>query len=201
MTNRSTRLLVLSVLWMTATAGIWIKKAPTSTYNEDLARHRKNFKIRRKEASRDAQQEQSQKPMPIASLHPVNEKLDYLLEGRKRANQQASYITGLTIQVYTGSSREDALKVRSLLSQEKLHLQPEINHNKTNYTVRIGNFLDEKEAYPVYTLIKKRYPKAMIRPISLPNTPDIFTNKLMERTNAPAFASPTTEARGQDNQE
>ncbi|MEM9417147.1 MAG: SPOR domain-containing protein [Bacteroidota bacterium] len=190
-----------SLFLLNASSCISLTQTQQSAYSEDLAKHRKTFKIATRATPKAVYSRNKQKDIASASLQAVTEQLDYRLECKKLDNQKIKHIAGYTIQVYAGSSREAALKVRSLLSQDNLPLQPEINHNKTNYTVRVGNFLDKKEAYPVYVLIKQRYPKAIIRPISLANIPHIFTDKRMEGSNTPALTSPTTEGYDQDNQE
>ena len=189
--NSTLRLRVLLLL-MTATAGTWGKKAPLSTYSEDLAVHRKKFQISQQPVKQPSQKWSKKKPVYVLPVHAVTDQLDYLLACKKLASEQIKHILGYTIQVYAGGSREAAFKARNKLYMHYPAIKPEVKYNLPNYTVRIGNFLDQLEAYTVYTAIKKRMPQAIIRPIALANTPYVFTNRPAEQSGTPSLAIPTT---------
>ncbi len=181
------------LLLMTATAGTWGKKDPPSTYSEDLAVHRREFRISQQPVEKPSQKWSKKKPVYVIPMHAVTDQLDYLLAYKKLASEQIKHILGYTIQVYAGGSRKAAFRARNKLYIHYPAIKPEVKYDLPNYTVRIGNFLDQLEAYTVYTAIKKRMPQAIIRPIALANTPYVFTNKPAEKSGAPILAIPTTD--------
>ncbi len=180
MLDRSNRCLMFCILLllMTASTGTCVKKPSLSTYSEDLAIHRKNFQINQQPAAYPSKKKRKKETTCLIPLYTITDQLDYLLEQKKLANQQITHIQGYTIQVYVGSSREAAFKARHKLYIHYPAIQPEIQCDLPNYTVRLGNFLDQLEAYTVYTVIKKYMPQAMIRSIHLANTPHILQTSL-----------------------
>lgn len=170
------RLLVFTLLISISSCTL-LTQTQRGAYSEDLSKHRKTFKAKKitHDSSQPVQYWDTQKHIPITSLQAVTEQLDVLLERKKLASEQVRHITGYTIQVYTGGSREAAFKVRNQLLMHYAALKPEIKYNLPNYTVRIGKFLDKLEAYAVYAAIKKQMPQAIIRPISLVNAPRVFS--------------------------
>ena len=162
------------LLLVSASSCTSLTQTQQGTYSENLAKHRKTFKVTTRNDSKVAQHWDKDKYVPNASLQAVTEQLDYLLERKKLANQQIKHIAGYTIQVYAGGSREAAFKARNKLYKYYPHLQPEVKYDLPNYTVRVGKFLDKLELYSIYTAIKRKMPQAIIRPISLANTPYVL---------------------------
>ena len=188
------------LLLMIATAGTGGQRAPQSTYSEDLAVHRRPFQITPQRVEQPPQKWSQQKPTPITPIHAITDQLDYLLACKKVANEQIKHIPGYTIQVYAGGSREAAFRASHKLYLHYPALKPEVKYDLPNYTVRIGHFLDKLEAYTVYAAIKQCMPQAIIRPISLAHTPNVFTNQPAKGLAAPAPSTPTTDAREQGGQ-
>ena len=139
-------------------------------YHEDLSKHRKIFKATIQESNDTALPQPPQEVILMHSSQPVTEQLDDWLEEKKRSAQQVKQTSGFTIQVYKGKSRDNALKAKNQVHQYFPHLQPKVSYSATNYTVRVGNFLDRQETYEAYLLIKQKMRRAIIRPILLPNT-------------------------------
>jgi|688.fasta_scaffold208531_2 hypothetical protein len=164
------------LLLTTITAGTWCKKDPQSIYSENLAKHRRQFKLAKATTNRPTQKGYKRRAVHITPIHAVTDQLDYLLARKKAASEQVKYVHGYTIQAYTGGSREEAFKVKSKLYTHYAAITPEVTYDLPNYTVRLGKFLDKLEVYPVYAAIKKHIPQAIIRPIYFVNQPYIFNN-------------------------
>lgn len=159
------------LLLMAASSCTWVRKTQRSIYDEDLSKHRQTFKKATKDTFQAAQHWNDKNQPPRGSLQAVTEQLDDLLARRKLASERVKRITGYTIQVYAGGSREAAFKVRNKLHTHYPSLQPEIKYDLPNYTVRVGKFIEKLEAYTVYVMLKKHMSQAIIRPISFPNVP------------------------------
>jgi hypothetical protein len=163
-----------------ATAGTWCNTDTRDTYSESLAMHRKQFKAARPVVKKPGQTNHKKKPTHISPTHAITEQLDCLLARKKVSSEQLKHVQGHTIQVYTGSSRKEAFKVRNDLYTYYPTIVPEIVYDAPNYTVRLGKFLDILEAYPAYAVIRKRIPQAIIRPVYFMNKPRIFIDKQSE---------------------
>lgn len=164
------------LLLTTITAGTWFKKDPQSIYSENLAKHRRKFKLAKAATNKPTQTGHKRKAVHITPIHAVTDQLDYLLARRKTASEHVKYVHGYTIQAYTGGSREEAFKVKNKLYTHYATITPEVTYDLPNYTVRLGKFLDKLEVYPVYAAIKKHIPQAIIRPIYFVNQPHVFDN-------------------------
>lgn len=174
-TKRLTSLALL-LLVITSTAGTWRRKNAQSAYSENLAVHRKQFKITKTTNRKLGRKVYRKKTGYIPLVHAINDQLDYLLARKKAVNEKEKYILGYTIQVYAGRSREKAFQIKHKLYARYPTITPEVIYRLPNYTVSIGRFLDKLEAYPTYDTIRRWMPQAIIRPTSFINRPGIFLN-------------------------
>ena len=165
------------LLLTTTTGTTWCKKALESSYSESLAVHRKLFYTAHASVRKPTQPKNKKKPIYITPISAITDQLDLLLACKKAANERVKYIHGYTIQLYTGSSRDDAFKIRNKIYKYYPEITPEVIYDVPNYTVKIGKFLDKLEAYFMYGTIRKRVPQAIIRPIAFANQAHLFINK------------------------
>jgi len=177
------------VLLATVTAGAWCKKEVPDPYSENLAVHRRKFKVAKTTIRRTSLTTHKKKIRAVTPKHAINDQLDYLLARKKAVHEQAKYVQGYTIQVYSGGSREEAFKVKNKLYTYYPAIAPEVTYHLPNYTVHLGKFLEKVEAYPVYAMVRKIMPRAIVRPISFVNQPHIFINK---QPTAPCNPTSTT---------
>lgn len=199
--NRATRQhIYLALLLTTATAGTWCSKNMRSTYSENLAAHRQLFKVA-PVVKKSVKTTHKKKYACIKPIYAITDQLDYLLARRKAVREQAAHIQGYTIQVYAGGSRKEAFEIRNKLYAHDPAIAPEITYDAPNYTVRLGNFLDALEAYPTYAVIKRRIPKAIIRPIYFVNNSNIFIDKQTEDKDNSAPFVPAADVHHQSEQE
>lgn len=178
MNHATGRLVSLALLLLgTVTAGTWYKKDILDTYSENLAVHRRKLKVAKTTVRKKSLTTYKKKTRHIVPTHAINDQLNYLLARKKAVHEQAKYVQGYTIQVYSGGSREEAFGVKNKLHTHYPAITPEVTYHLPNYTVRLGKFLEKLEAYPVYAAIRKIMPRAIIRPTSFINQPYLFINK------------------------
>ena len=178
---------------ITVTAGTWCNKSTSNPYYENLATHRRKFKVAQTVAQQFKPTKYKHKPLHITPIYAITDQLDYLLARKREISKQATHIQGYTIQVYTGGSREEAFKVKNKLYTYYPAILAEITYDVPHYTVRLGEFLDIIEAYPVYVTISKRMPQAIIRPIYFANQPNIFMKKWLVGKVSSAPSMPATD--------
>ena len=192
MNHLTGRLISLALLLIiTITAGTWCKKDISDTYSENLAVHRKRLKTTKIRVKKTGLVTYKKKIRHTAYTHTINDQLDYLLARKKSVHEQAKYIHGYTIQVYSGSSREEAFRIKNKLYTRYPIIAPEVSYHLTNYTVCLGRFLDRSEAYPAYATVRKIIPQAIIRPIYFVNQSDVFTNKQTTNQSSPISSAVT----------
>ncbi len=142
--------------------------------------HRKQFKAVKSAGKKSGRTNSKKKPARIFPTHAITDQLDYLLARKKAVSEHVKHVQGHTIQVYTGSSRREAFKIRNDLYTHYPAIVPEVVYDAPNYTVRLGKFLDTLEAYPAYAAIRKRIPQAIIRPVYFMNQPKVLIGKQLE---------------------
>ncbi len=145
-------------------------------YHEDLSVHRPPYEApSAPQAPPIAQPPSRTAAAASPPQHDVTAQLAALLQRRKDLHARQKTISGYTIQVYAGSSRQHALQARNKLYTHFPDLKPELQYSTPHYTVRVGAFLDQVEAYALYAAIRKQMPKAIIRPFLFPNNSHTFT--------------------------
>lgn len=96
--------------------------------------------------------------------YAVNKQLDAVLDSIDRYNTSRQFIDGFTIQVYTGSKREDALNAKKNLSISFPDLKSEVEYAQPNFRVKIGQYYNRIDAQQDYVAVKKYFPTAIIIP-------------------------------------
>jgi hypothetical protein len=104
---------------------------------------------------------------PTTYMEPkyaVNKKLDSVLDSIDRINVQRTYIDGFTIQVYSGSRKEDAMKAKQELTSSLPDLQSEVFYSQPNFRVKVGKYYSRIEAQKDYLDVKRLFPTAVVIP-------------------------------------
>ena len=100
----------------------------------------------------------------VEPKYAVNKKLDSVLDSIDRINVQRTYVDGFTIQVYSGSRKEDALKAKQELTSSLPDLQSEVLYSQPNFRVKVGKYYSRIEAQKDYIDVKKLFPSAVVIP-------------------------------------
>jgi len=100
----------------------------------------------------------------VEPKYAVNKKLDPVLDSIDRINTQRGYVDGFTIQVYSGSRKEDAMKAKQELTSSLPDLQSEVMYSQPNFRVKVGKYYSRIEAQKDYLDVKKMFPTAIVIP-------------------------------------
>jgi len=100
----------------------------------------------------------------VEPKYAVNKKLDTVLDSIDRINVQRTFIDGFTIQVYSGSRKEDAMKAKQELASSLPDLQSEVLSSQPNFRVKVGKYYSRIEAQKDYLDVKKLFPTAIVIP-------------------------------------
>jgi hypothetical protein len=93
----------------------------------------------------------------------VNKQLDVVLDSIDRINLGQKYVSGYTIQVYSGK-REEALNVKKQLTQYLPDHTADIQFTEPIFRVKVGKYYTLLEAQADYTEIKRHFQAAIIVP-------------------------------------
>lgn len=133
-----------------------------SAYREDLSVHRMQYDNVAETSNTEAFKE-----VPITGkIEPqsditdeLNNKLEAIAEDNNR-----KVISGYTILVYSGPSREEANKSKDMIYRVLPDSRPQIQYVQPYYKVKVGRFVERIEAQKKFTTLKKEFPTAMLVP-------------------------------------
>lgn len=94
----------------------------------------------------------------------VNKRLDAVLDSIDRLNLNRKSVEGYTIQVYSGTNKDDALNVKKQLTLSAPNLSSEVQYEQPNFKVRSGKYYTRLEAQKDFNQIKKFFPAAIVVP-------------------------------------
>jgi len=134
-------------------------------YSEDLSVWRPVAvnKVDSTEASVPAEH-QNKTNTYVEARHAVTEQVDGILDSIYAENLRKGYIDGYTIQVFSGTKREDALNVKKRMAQSLPGLESDVQYRQPNFRVRTGKYLTRLEAQKDYLAVKRYFPNAFVIP-------------------------------------
>lgn len=100
----------------------------------------------------------------VEAQFTVNKRLDAVLDSIDRLHINHRSVEGYTIQVYSGTNKDDALNVKKQLTLSAPNLTSEVQYEQPNFKVRSGKYYTRLEAQKDYDLIKKFFPGAIVVP-------------------------------------
>jgi hypothetical protein len=100
----------------------------------------------------------------VEPKYTINEQLDGVLDSISSINRTQKYIDGFTIQVYSGSKREEALNIRKQITTSVPELDSEVQYVQPNFRVKAGRYLHRLDAQKDYMTLKQYFPSAIVIP-------------------------------------
>ena len=100
----------------------------------------------------------------VQARYAVNEQIDAVLDSIHEQNQNKGFVDGYTIQVHSGTKREDALNIKKRMGQSLPDLESEVQYRQPNFRVRTGKYLTLLEAQRDYLAVKRYFPNAIVIP-------------------------------------
>jgi hypothetical protein len=91
----------------------------------------------------------------------INSEMETILASLYEFSNNIKTVQGYRILVYSGTDREEALKIETDISSN-LQERAELSYDKPNFRVRVGHYIQRLEAYKTYAKIRKTYPNAII---------------------------------------
>ncbi len=129
-------------------------------YGEDLSAHRPQISP---DTTAEVVTTKREVPDVTPSNHQ-NQELNSKLNAIAAFNKSEGTLNGFTIQVYSGTSRDDASKAKAKVYTILPDSRPVTNYEQPIYKVRVGAFGDRLEAQGVYGQLVAEFPTAIVIP-------------------------------------
>ena len=130
-------------------------------YSEDLSAHRPAVVL---ENAATDEIEEDEVVEDMTPVHHQTGEIEGKLQQINRFNRTSNTAQGFTIQVYSGTSREQASQVKTEIYKILPELRPETMYEQPIYRVRVGEFIDRLEAQNTYAQILEEVPQAIVIP-------------------------------------
>jgi hypothetical protein len=93
----------------------------------------------------------------------VNTKVDAVLDSVDRLNQSRKFVDGYTIQIYSGTNREDAMNAKKRMN-EMDEISPTLQYNQPKFRVTAGAYYNKLEAQQDLMRIRRLFPNSILVP-------------------------------------
>lgn len=93
----------------------------------------------------------------------ITEELDVVLDSIAKINKKLPYLR-YTVMVHNSNSRNDAEEARKDVFRVLPDAKPKLQFISPSYIVKVGDFMDQLEAYQTLVKLKKQFPNAVIIP-------------------------------------
>ena len=134
----------------------------TGKYSEDLSTVRPKVEVQPEEIIQSPN-ERKQTPY-VEPVYAVNKQLDEVLDSISSINLSRKYVEGYTIQVYSGTKKEEALNLMKQLYISFPEIQSEMQFQQPNFRVKAGKYFEQLDAQKDYMALKHSFPNAIIIP-------------------------------------
>jgi hypothetical protein len=134
-------------------------------YSEDLSVWHPKQVVASDTSKTSPQSSGEKKPASVTEpKFTINKQLDTVLDSISEVNLKNGLVDGFTIQVYSGTKREEALNAKKALSTALPDLDSDVQYVQPNFRVRTGKYFDRFEAQKDYLAVKRHFPNAIVIP-------------------------------------
>ncbi len=103
-------------------------------------------------------------PTVVKPVHHVTTKVNSVLDSINRFNLMRKYVDGVTIQIYSGAKREEALNARKKLTDYAPDLSSNLMYQQPKFRVTVGAYYTWLEAQKDFQRLKRAFPNAILIP-------------------------------------
>ncbi len=163
-------LLAIAVLSGCASTVSTTSTSSSGKYSEDLSVLRPKIQLpsdtgKQVVASKDPRKDHS---LYLEPRHNVNGQVDAVLDSIDRIHLANGLVDGYTIQLYSGTQRDEALNVKRQMIQAMPELDADIQFVQPNFRVRAGKYLSRFDAHKDDMAVKRLFPNAIVIPERIP---------------------------------
>lgn len=139
--------------------------APSSSgsYSEDLSIHRLAAPSQLN-GDMDTVLIETKKGDYIPLKGDIKSELDSIAKIDLAQNKEGKFVDGFVIQVYSGTSRDQANSEKYKMDQLYPELSAKISYRQPSFRVQGGKFTDKLEAHRIYKKVKSEFSRAILIP-------------------------------------
>jgi hypothetical protein len=136
----------------------------TGKYSEDLSHLRPTVSEQTENTTTSDNTKKEPKVFVEKPLFTVNKQLDAVLDSIDQINLTRKFIEGYTIQIYSGTKREDAMNAKKQLTTVIPQLESELQYVQPNFRVKTGKYFTLLEAEKDYEKVRQYFQTAIVVP-------------------------------------
>lgn len=147
-----------------ASTGSASKAGGGRDYHEDLSAYRPDFTEAMDTIESPENVSVEEVTANITPEHDITSEVNMLMDNIIDLKKDIKYIDGFTVQVYTGTSKEQANAARAEVYNILPDSKPEQVYNSPNFKVKVGKFYTRREALKTLAELKSKFPAPIIIP-------------------------------------
>lgn len=133
----------------------------TGSYDEDLSGLRPQ--VGSTQVMPDPVEEVEQEEIPyVEPTNHLRAEIDSVIRIKSARNQEAGFLPGFTIQVYSGRSREAANNAKYVVNTLLENEEPQVYYDQPRFRVKVGQYYSRLEAEKNLNLLKGEFRQALI---------------------------------------
>ncbi|REE05858.1 hypothetical protein [Marinoscillum furvescens] len=136
-----------------------VTSSTTRSYSEDLSVLRPELTV-----EEEAAEPLEANELPKVPAGHLRAELDSVSQIIAEQNRRQRYVDGHTIQIYTGSDREQAQMALDTVQVYFPELDASMQYHQPNYKVKVGQYVSRLRAHEVFEAIKVYFPLALMLP-------------------------------------
>lgn len=107
-------------------------------------------------------------PVAVTPVYHVTKEVNAILDSISRFNLTRRFVDGVTIQIYSGSKKEDAMNARKKLGEQAGDLTGNLMYQQPKFRVTVGAYYTTLEAQKDFQRLKRIFPNAILIPEKIP---------------------------------
>jgi hypothetical protein len=155
-------LVIVMSVWACVPSGSSSSSASLS-YSEDLSKYRPEITESSVSDAKKSSFQNNDEPFDPPS-NDITVALDRKLDTLAKNNSVIKYVNGFTIQVYLGSSSQEAYQARDTAQVILPEIRAEVTYQQPTYKTRVGRFTERIEVQKTLIKLKTKFPNAISVP-------------------------------------
>jgi hypothetical protein len=127
---------------------------------EDLSAIRPKFEA---DATPRTNQTVTEAAPVVSPVLTVNRQVEAVLDSIDRLNALRKFVSGFTIQIYSGQNREDANNAKKKLN-DVVDMRADLQYVQPKFRVKVGSYFTPLEAQKDLIFLKRFFPNAILVP-------------------------------------
>jgi hypothetical protein len=135
----------------------------TEVYSEDLSVHRPKFSELPESKSETEENTKVETVFPEPK-NDVTKNVNTVLDSIDRLRTNITYVDGFTVQVYSGTSSDEAKIAKGKVFSTIQDATPVLKYDEPNFKVSVGKYYTRLEAQKTYAQLREKFPTSIIIP-------------------------------------